>query len=446
MSEKLRYHAEHEALTKLSNRSLFHKQLQQEINAARKKSHSFALCVLGLDRFRELNHTFGPLAGDLLLREVGRRFASATGNCRARAWLGGAEFAALFPASVETGIGVVCTDILSMLATPFLAQDVPVDLSGSIGVAFFPKHGEQANLLLQRASIALDRAKDAGHDYAFYEPENDPYSQRKLAYLSGIRIAIEQNQLILHYQPKIDMKTKRTCGIEALVRWNHPQIGLVPPVEFVSIAERTGLIHTLSRWVLRAALEQCRAWHCAGLDIPVAVNLSPRNFHDHQLPDYIAALLRECRLSPACLELEITETVMMADAPHVSEALSRLSQMGVRTFIDDFGTGYSSLGHLKKLPVAGIKIDKSFVSKMTYDENDTVIVHSTIDLGHNLGLEVVAEGVESPEIWNRLSLLGCNSAQGYYMSRPKPATELERWFAESPWGINKSAGTTGRRR
>jgi len=254
MSEKLRYHAEHEALTKLSNRSLFHKQLQQEINAARKKSHSFALCVLGLDRFRELNHTFGPLAGDLLLREVGRRFASATGNCRARAWLGGAEFAALFPASVETGIGVVCTDILSMLATPFLAQDVPVDLSGSIGVAFFPKHGEQANLLLQRASIALDRAKDAGHDYAFYEPENDPYSQRKLAYLSGIRIAIEQNQLILHYQPKIDMKTKRTCGIEALVRWNHPQIGLVPPVEFVSIAERTGLIHTLSRWVLRAAL------------------------------------------------------------------------------------------------------------------------------------------------------------------------------------------------
>jgi EAL domain-containing protein (putative c-di-GMP-specific phosphodiesterase class I) len=215
-------------------------------------------------------------------------------------------------------------------------------------------------------------------------------------------------------------------------------MGLVPPYEFISIAERTGLIHALSRWVLSEAMGQCHAWHRNGIDIPVAVNISPRNFHDRQLPDYIAGLLREHRLPPDRLELEITETVIMADAAHVSEALNRLSQMGIRTYIDDFGTGYSSLGHLKKLPVAGIKIDKSFVSQMTLDESDAVIVRSTIDLGHNLGIEVVAEGVESPEIWDRLSLLGCDTAQGYYMSRPKPAGELERWIAESPWGIKKA--------
>jgi EAL domain-containing protein (putative c-di-GMP-specific phosphodiesterase class I) len=325
-----------------------------------------------------------------------------------------------------------------VLETPFVVQDVPIDLTGSIGVALFPGHGDEANLLFQRANIALDLAKHLGRGHIIYDPGDDPYSHQKLAYLGGIRNAIEQSQLVLHYQPKVDMRSKRTRGFEALVRWNHPQIGLVPPLEFISIAERTGLIHALSRWVLWEALGQCHAWRRDGIDITVAVNLSPRNFHDHQLPDYIAGLLREHRLPPDCLELEITETVVMADAVHVSEALTRLGQMGIRAYIDDFGTGYSSLGHLKKLPVAGIKIDKSFVSQMIFDDNDAVIVRSTIDLGHNLGIEVVAEGVESPEIWDRLSQLGCDAAQGYYMSRPKPAGELERWFTESPWGIQQA--------
>jgi len=437
MAGSARNGAERDPLTKLSTRRFFQRQLRQEIDEARSKKRSLGLCVLGLDRFREINHTFGPQYGDALLRDVARRFASVTNGCNARARLGGDEFAALFPDVTSAGIEVICADILRALDPPFMAQGVPVDLSGSIGAALFPDHGEKSLLLFQRAAIALDQAKQLGRGYALYEPEDDPYSQKKLVYLGGIRNAIELNQFVLHYQPKIDIKTKRTRGFEALIRWNHPQMGLVPPYEFISIAERTGLIHALSRWVLSEAMGQCRSWHRNGIDMPVAVNISPRNFHDRQLPDYIAGLLREHRLPPDRLELEITETVIMADAAHVSEALNRLSQMGIRTYIDDFGTGYSSLGHLKKLPVAGIKIDKSFVSQMTLDESDAVIVRSTIDLGHNLGIEVVAEGVESPEIWDRLSLLGCDTAQGYYMSRPKPARELERWIAESPWGIKK---------
>ena len=438
MAGSARNGAERDPLTKLSTRRFFQRRLRQEIDEARSKKRSLGLCVLGLDRFREINHTFGPHYGDALLRDVARRFARVTNGSNAKARLGGDEFAALFPDVTKAGVEVICADILRALDPPFMAQGVPVDLSGSIGAAIFPDHGEKSLLLFQRAAIALDQAKQLGRGYAVYEPEDDPYSQIKPVYLGGIRNAIELNQFVLHYQPKIDIKTKRTRGFEALIRWNHPQMGLVPPYEFVSIAERTGLIHALSRWVLCEALGQCRAWRRNGIDMPVAVNISPRNFHDRQLPDYIAGLLREHRLPRDRLELEITETVIMADAAHVSEALNRLSQMGIRTYIDDFGTGYSSLGHLKKLPVAGIKIDKSFVSQMTLDDSDAVIVRSTIDLGHNLGIEVVAEGVESPEIWDRLSLLGCDTAQGYYMSRPKPAGELERWIAESPWGIKKA--------
>lgn len=437
MAERLRDRAERDPLTKLPTRGFFQRRLRQEIVEARSKKRSLGLCVLGLDRFREINHTFGPHYGDALLRDVARRFARVTDGSNARARLNGDEFAALFPDVTVAGIEVICADILRALDPPFIAQGVPVDLSGSMGAVIFPDHGEKSLLLLQRAAIALDRAKQFGRGYALYEPEHDPYSQKKLVYLGGIRNAIELNQLILHYQPKIDIKTKRARGFEALVRWNHPDIGLVPPYEFVAIAERTGLIHALGRWVLSQAIGQCHAWRRNGINIPVAVNLSPRNFHDRKLPDYIAGLLREHRLPPDRLELEITETVMMADAVHVSEALNRLSEMGIRAYIDDFGTGYSSLGYLKKLPVAGIKIHKSFVNQMSQDENDAVIVRSTIDLGHNLGIEVVAEGVESPDIWDRLSLLGCDTAQGYYMSRPKPAIELDRWITESPWGIKK---------
>ncbi len=435
----LRYLAEYDPLTNLPNRNYFHEQLQQAIQAARKESSGFAVLVLGLDRFREINHTLGGQNGDSLLREVARRFAIATHNCATIGRLGGTEFAAIFPHVKENTLEVIATNLLRMLEAPCFAQEIPIDLSATLGAACYPQDGQEANFLIQRAHIALDRARQLGRDFALYAPADDPYGQQKLAYLGGLRQAIEQNQLLLHYQPKVDLESKRTYGVEALVRWNHPQIGLVQPHQFIYVAERTGLIHALTQWVLRTALDQCRDWRREGLDMPVAVNLSPRNFYDHHLPESIGRLLEERDLPPHSLELEITESVIMADAVHVSEALHKLWQMGVRAYIDDFGTGYSSLGYLKKLPVAGIKIDKGFVSQMILDDNDAVIVRSTIELGHNLGLKVVAEGVESAEICDRLATLRCDAAQGFSMCRPKPAAELDHWFAESPWGVEKNS-------
>jgi diguanylate cyclase (GGDEF)-like protein len=441
----LRYLANYDPLTSLPNRDLFQRHLQNIIQIARRENSDFALLVMGLDRFREINHTLGSQSGDALLREVARRFENVSDRCLIRARVGGDEFAVAFSGATKRNIETVCATVLNTLASPFVVQDIPIDLSASIGVAVYPQHGTEANFIFQRANIALDLAKQSGRGYVVYEPANDPYGQRKLAYLGSLRHAIEQEQLVLHYQPKIDLKTRRARGVEALVRWHHPQIGLIPPYYFIALAERTGLIHALTRWVLKAALDRCCIWRQADLEVPVAVNLSPRDFHDRNLPKYISGLLKERGLPPQYLELEITENVIMADALHVSQILNRLSEMGIQAYIDDFGTGYSSLGLLKKLPVAGIKIDKSFVSQMTLDDNDAIIVRSTIDLGHNLGLEVIAEGVESPEIWNRLAKLGCNLAQGYYMSRPKPAEELDRWFAESPWGI-KTSGKKARKK
>jgi diguanylate cyclase len=434
----LRHLAEYDPLTSLPNRNLFQRHLQKTIQIARRENSHFALLVMGLDRFREINHTLGSQSGDSLLREVARRFEKVTDRSLIRARVGGDEFAAAFSATTKRNIETICATVLKTLASPFIIQNIPIDLSASIGVAVYPQHGAEANLIFQRANIALDLAKQSGRDYVIYEPANDPYGQKKLAYLGSLRYAIEQEQLALHYQPKIDLRTRRTRGVEALVRWHHPQIGLIPPYHFIALAERTGLIHALTRWVLKAALDRCCVWRQAGLEVPVAVNLSPRDFHDRQLSKYIAGLLKARGLPPEYLELEITENIIMADAVHVSQILNRLSEMGIRSYIDDFGTGYSSLGLLKKLPVAGVKIDKSFVSQMTVDENDAIIVRSTIDLGHNLGLDVIAEGVESPEIWNRLAELGCDAAQGYYMSRPKPPEELDRWFADSPWGMKNS--------
>ena len=431
-----------DALTNLPNRKFFHERLQQFVQTTQKEKSGLALLVLGLDRFREVNHTLGLQRGDWLLREVARRFEIVTCNSVARARLGGDEYAAVFPDTTKQNIEIVCAMVLRSLASPFVVERVPIDLSGSIGVALCPEHGVDPNLLFQRANIALDLAKQTGRSYTIYDPVSDPYNQQKFAYLGSLRNAIEQQQLVLHYQPKIDLRTRRICGLEALVRWNHPKIGLIPPYHFISVAERTGLIHPLTQWVLTTALDQCKLWHRAGIDVSVAVNLSPRDFHEDRLAKYIAGLLKERGLPPTYLELEITESLIMAETVHVSDALGRLSEMGVCAYIDDFGTGYSSLRLLKKLPVAGIKIDKSFVSQMMLDDNDAVIVRSTIELGHNLGLNVIAEGVESLAICNRLTALGCDIAQGYHMSRPKPARELDRWFAESPWGVAKLSKKT----
>jgi EAL domain-containing protein (putative c-di-GMP-specific phosphodiesterase class I) len=291
--------------------------------------------------------------------------------------------------------------------------------------------------LFQHANIALEYTKQFGRGYSVYNEANDPYTQLKRAYVGGLRNAIEQNQITLYYQPKVDLRTGRTRGVEALVHWNHPVHGTVPAQQFVPVAERTGLIHALSRWVLRSAIAQCDVWRRLGREMPVAVNLSPRNFHDDQLPDYIDRLLERHKLPAKLLEIEITEGVILTDAHHISKALHDLSRKGVRIFIDDFGTGYSSLGHLKRLPIAGVKIDRIFISQLTSHAHDAAIVRSIIDLGHRLSLEVIAEGVETRGIWQKLATLNCDAAQGYLMCPPRPAADLDDWFVHAPWRIGK---------
>jgi EAL domain-containing protein (putative c-di-GMP-specific phosphodiesterase class I) len=267
------------------------------------------------------------------------------------------------------------------------------------------------------------------------------HSASRLALSSQLRRGIEHNELIAHYQPKISLQTHELIGLEALVRWMHGDQGLIGPDHFIPLAEQTGLIKQLSEWMLNTVLEQCRAWTGRGLNFGVvAVNLSMRNLHDLQLPDTIAALLETWQVPPSMLQFEITETVLMTNALRAMEVVTRLSEMGIQLSIDDFGTGYSSLGYLKRLPVREIKIDKSFVRDMATDDNDATIVRSTIDLGHNLGLKVVAEGVESRVQWDQLVDLGCDLAQGYYMGPPMCVPDLERWLAQSPQSLAAAAG------
>jgi EAL domain-containing protein (putative c-di-GMP-specific phosphodiesterase class I) len=261
-----------------------------------------------------------------------------------------------------------------------------------------------------------------------YARERDEYSPDRLTMLTELRRAIDAGELVLHYQPKAELRSGEVSGVEALVRWSHPTRGLIPPDEFIPLAQKTGVIVPLTHFVLNEALRQCRTWQLEGLNLCVGVNLSARNLLDVNLPDTVGGLLAKWEVAPSLLELEITESTILADPIRAMHVLSRLGDMGVRLAIDDFGTGYSSLAYLKRLPVDELKIDKSFVQGMERDDNDAVIVRSTIDLGRNLGLRVVAEGVETDEAWRRLASLGCDVAQGYYLSRPVPAAELASWL------------------
>lgn len=430
----LRYQAQHDTLTDLPNRTLFQDHLQQAILDARRQHKPLALLFLDLDRFHEVNNTFGHHWGDVLLQHIGPRLKGVLRKSDMIARLGGDEFAVLLPTTGDVaGATQIACRILGALEQPFVIDGHVLDVGVSIGIALYPEHGEDAHTLMRRADIALYIAKRISSGYAFYTAEQDHYSPERLLLMGELRHAIEHDQLVLHYQPKADLVTGEVTHVEALVRWQHPQHGLMLPDRFIPLAEQTGLIRPLSLWVLNTALRQCYAWHRSGLQLHVAVNLSMRNLQDTQLPDAIAGLLATWQVSPTWLEVEITESALAADPERALETLTRLGDMGVRIAIDDFGTGYSSFAYLKRLPVDEIKIDKSFVLGMTTDDNDAAIVRSTIDLGHNLGLKVSAEGVETQATWELLATLGCDFAQGYYVSRPVAATELSQWLQEASW-------------
>lgn len=424
----LQHSALHDALTGLPNRVALHAHLEGAIADACENGDSTALLLLDIDRFREVNDTLGHRNGDVLVQQIGVRLRDALEPGATIARLGGDEFGILLQRTSGKAAAAVAGRMLEALTLPFQVDGQRLDVDASIGIASYPEHGGDADTLLRRADVAMYLAKGSKDGLAVYAQELDVHSPARLALVSDLRRAISQDQFFLSFQPQLSLAGRRLRGVEALARWQHPQRGLVRPDQFVPLAEGTGAIKQLTLWVLDAALRQCRSWRRAGIHLPVAVNLSARNLQDGTLPLALADLLDLRQVPADDLILEITESTIMADPDRAMEVLTQLGGMGVRLAIDDFGTGYSSLAYLKRLPANEIKIDKSFVLRMSEDQDDATIVRSIVDLGHNLGLEVVAEGVEDCEAWNLLAALGCDMAQGYFISPPLPAPELERWL------------------
>jgi diguanylate cyclase (GGDEF)-like protein len=427
--EEIEHRALYDQLTGLPNRTLFRDRVEQAMLAARRDGSSATVMFLDIDHFKAINDTLGHEAGDVLLQELGARLREEMRSSETLARLGGDEFGILCPASTREA-AQLADRLHGALHTAFMVHDFPLEVATSVGIATYPEHGQDVDTLLSHADVAMYIAKEARAGTAIYDAELDLNDEARLALAGELRRAIEGNELVLHFQPKAELETGGIVGVEALVRWQHPDRGFIPPNDFIPIAERTGLIKPLSRYVIVTALRQCSAWRAAGIDLHVAVNLTIPDLLDLELPDLIETQLRESGVRPDQLELEITESTILADPFRVRQVLNRLNEMGLRLAIDDFGTGYSSLAYLRRLPVQAIKIDRSFVMDMCDNPNDATIVRSTIDLGRNLGLEVVAEGVETQEAWDALRAQGCTLAQGYFIGRPMPAEELAALLEE----------------
>jgi len=426
--DSLRHQATHDALTELPNRVLLQDRLTQALADAARDATPIALLLLDLDRFKEINDTLGHHVGDQLLQWIGPRVLELLRGADTMARLGGDEFAVLLPGAEEAAATALATEILAALAVPFMLEGQSLDVGASIGIALAPAHGDDAATLLRHADVAMYVAKRGHQGHAVYDPAQDGNNPLRLGLMGELRAAIAQGELLLYYQPKLDHTSGRVSGVEALLRWPHPVHGLIAPDQFIPLAEQTGLIAPLTWWVLETALAQCQTWARAGLLLGVAVNLSARTLHDLALPARITALLATYGVPAGLLTLEVTESALMADPTRALNVLTQLAEQGVCLAIDDFGTGYSSLAYLKRLPVHQLKIDRSFIQHLVEGGADAAIVVSTIGLGHHLGLRVVAEGVETAEAWQLLAASGCDVSQGYHLSRPVTATELERWL------------------
>ena len=434
----MRYQAMHDDLTGLPNRILLHDRLQQAVLICARENKMLALIMMDLDKFKGINDTLGHHAGDMVLQEVATRLLKVLRSSDTVARLGGDEFAILLAVvSGRDGIVIAAKKILEALQEPMAIDGHILHIGASLGIVLSPEHGDDPEQLMRCADVAMYSAKYAKSGFAIYDVGQDMQNEKVTFLQNDLQTALEENQFVLHYQPKIDLVSNRICGVEALIRWQHPTEGMVAPDDFIPFAEQSGLIKPLTRIVLEMALQQSTAWQQQGLALPIAINISAINLQDPLFPEQVASIMREYTVPPALIEMEITETALMQTPLRAIEAIKKLCEMGIVVSIDDFGTGYSSMAYLKKLVVAKIKIDKSFVMDMIKNENDNIIVRSTIDLAHNLGLTVVAEGVETSEALERLRSLGCDTAQGYHMSRPISADKLNEWLEESHWGHDK---------
>lgn len=422
----------YDTLTGLPNRILLVDRLEQAINTASFERSKIAILVVDIDRFKDINDTLGHSTGDRVIRQIAQRLRKIIPEPNTVARLGGDEFGIILKkfGTKEDAAEVVHT-IKETLQVPLKLEGVRLDIDASIGITLYPEHGKDAQILLQRADVAMYQAKQKHCGFIMYTTTLDRCNTRRLTLMGELREAIINNELVAYYQPKIDIKTGKIKELEALVRWKHKVHGLVQPDDFIPMAEQTGLIKQLTLWILHESLMQCAKWNDEGFELRVSVNLSANDLMDVELPETITRTLNAHNVPPEKLLLEITESAVMLDPNRALEVLTNLSTLGVRLSVDDFGTGYSSLSYLSKLPVSELKIDKSFVMGMENNSNNTVIVQATIDLGHNLGLEVVAEGVETASSISLLQPLGCDTLQGYYFTKPLSAQEFNTWRSQN---------------
>ncbi|HEU4653661.1 MAG TPA: EAL domain-containing protein [Steroidobacteraceae bacterium] len=434
-----------DTLTQLPNRSLFNDRLRAAIAAASAASHSLAVLVMDLDRFKEINDTLGHTVGDHVLREFARLLSEAVRNPESIARLGGDEFAVLLENVDQRMAEHLTQQIARAFEPPIDYQGQLLDVGASIGLALYPQHGADSGTLLRNADIAMYVAKRNKSGIAVFDPHYDKHQQQHLSMLGELRRAVERGELRVFYQPKVTLAIAGTRSAEALLRWEHPTRGFIPPGDFIPFAEQTGYIKVLTRWVLEESIRQCGRWRANGQPVRVSVNISARDLSNRDLPDVIAQLLLQNATPAELICLEITESGFMEDPTHARAVMQRLHDLGVKLSIDDYGTGYSSLAYIAQLPVHELKIDRAFISRMTEDAMTTTIVRSTIELGHSLGLNVVAEGVEDEAGMKVLKQYGCDHLQGYFFSPPLPPAKFEDWLRTSKWGYpTTDVGSTSR--
>ena len=431
--DRIAHQARHDPLSGLPNRMSFEGHVADMIIARQENHQVFSVILLQIGRFSELINTLGHDTGDQLIRKIGKSLRQVVSQPNAVARHASNMFALALDTDDAVAVSLVVERILSLFDKAVSIAGFNIDVTATIGEARYPEHGGTARTLMQHADTAIYEAKQLGRSYAAYDPQLDPHRPERLSMMGELRTGLDQGQFTFFFQPKVDLATETVTTVEALIRWNHPERGFLGPDSFIPLAEQTGNIGKLTGWALAAAIKQSRAWADKGINVKIAVNLSPHDLGNRHLPEEIANLLSAYDVSPGRNILEITESAVMEDPAHAQEVLRTLSGMGLTLSIDDYGIGHSSLAYLKGLPVQEIKIDKSFVLKLSDSRGDQILVKSTIELGHNLGLRVTAEGIEDRASLEILQNLGCDTGQGYFISRPIPAEDFEVFFNTSRW-------------
>ncbi|MBI3563475.1 MAG: EAL domain-containing protein [Gammaproteobacteria bacterium] len=439
-NEALEHAALHDPLTKLPNRALLHDRLYQCIESARRDHTGFAFAIIDVDKFKTVNDTYGHLAGDKVLQDVAERLVLQLRSSDTVARLGGDEFALIMPRADRAACVPIVKKITRVMQEPIMFNQQCLLVGCSVGITFYPEHGMDVASLMKHADAAMDQAKRSGTGFEIFDAVEHEKVTEQEQLMIDLSDAVHNGKLHLNYQPIVDIKSGVVYGLEALCRWNHPHMGFIPPDKFIAMAEQKGLIKPLTDWVINEALKQTALWHKKGFLVHIAVNLSVRNFLDPTLPDLIKVVMDKYDFSPTYLTLEITESMTMSDPERALKITNLYKGMGMQLSLDDFGTGYSSLSYLKRLPSRELKIDRDFILNLPNDAESRIIVKSTVDLAHNLGLKVVAEGVEDQATLELLAAMGCDRAQGYYICKPQVNAEIVKWLMDSKWSAKQQAG------